>query len=215
LYIGKKPVISKKQFVKRVYECFSKEALFDFSLLVKMDKNFDTYKSTFNKDPLCSLSLLKTNLIYIINNAKSVFLCTWAKYAINIEEVIVGLMCKQEYLSYPEASKHFEQYSNSTSKTILKHYNLNDLGLSKKISWFTSIKNIIDLKDLKQIEKTIDSIKFQLIDSIKTNKIFHMDVLLSYYLELSIIERQFSFNYAMGKKILQNILNSIIIGDLK
>lgn len=215
LYIGKHPTISKEQFIHRVYQCFSTEQLFDFSLLIKMDKHLNFYKNNLKMNTSQSQSFLRKSLMYIMKNSNSTFLYTWAKCSMSIEEAIVGLTCKKEILSHSNAIKHFSDPLNPTSRTILKYYNLHDLGLSKRFSWFETIKSVIELNDLEQIEKTIDLIRFQLIDSIKTNEIFHMDFILAYYLELSILERQMSLNRSFGKKILQNILDSIVIGDLK
>jgi hypothetical protein len=65
--------------------------------------------------------------------------------------------------------------------------------------------------DIIKIQKTIDLIKLQEIDFLKPTDMFHIDTLLAYYLELSILERSFSFNRVNGRKQVQNILNSFKI----
>jgi hypothetical protein len=213
LYIGKHPMISKKEFVQRVQQCFSTDQLFDFLLLTKIDDHMKTKLDKDNYTNSEGHSFLKEHLSYIMKNSRSNFLYLWAKRSIDIEESIVGLLCKKNRLSQKDILKHSSDQLGSTAKIMLKYYDSSDLGLSKRFSWFNRVSEIIKLDDLEKIEKTLDLVRLQLIDSIKTNEIFHMDVLLAYYLELSILERQSSFNRSFGEKMLQNLLDSIVIGD--
>lgn len=73
------------------------------------------------------------------------------------------------------------------------------------------MQNITKNNNLKKIEKTIDLIKLQIINSIKKNSTFSMDTILAYYLELSILERQTSLIGFDGEKNIQKILKSINI----
>merc|ERR1712228_358709 len=100
------------------------------------------------------------------------------------EEVIVGIMCKSYGLSLDQAYEHFFAFRSDISTIILKNYDLDDLGLAKRFSWFEQINLISKSSTFEKIEKSIDFIKLRLIDSIKTHDIFHIDYLIAYYLEL-------------------------------
>ena len=114
-------------------------------------------------------------------------------------------------LSKDKAIHYFYNRFDSTSQIILNNYEKVDLGLSKKFSWFSSLVNIMNNKKLEELEKNIDLLRLNIINGIRIDDMFSVDTLFSYYLKLSILERQASFNKNAGKIKLQKILNSINI----
>jgi len=219
LYIGEKPEITKNNLIKRVYEYIPESSLHDFKLLIKLDKDIKDMRSKFadmggsqhEDKTIRKNSLLRSNLLYIYQNSHSNFLKLWARYSINVEDAIVGLVCKKKQLTKEHALEHCAEKFSLIHKSIARDYDSPDLGLSNRFSWFSKIQKVIDVEDFKKIEKTIDLVKLHIIDSIKPYDIFHMDILLAYYLELSILERQSSFDSDLGKKMLQKLLNSITV----
>ena len=61
------------------------------------------------------------------------------------------------------------------------------------------------------MEYTDNLISLEIVRILKPLEIFHMDNLIAYYIELSIIERQHNFNRLIGIRRLYNLLNSIVI----
>jgi len=219
LYIGEKPKISKEQLIKRVYECLPKNSLSDFNLLVQIDKEIEKSRLQSSTSPMggkdiserMDNSSMRELFVKIYEKTQSNFLKLWVKYSLNIDDVLVGLLCKRYKLSKQDALKKFSNKFDSTYKIIIKNYESSNLGLSNRFSWFNKLNELIQLNDLENTEKSIDLIKLQIIDYIKPYELFHMDMLLAYYLELSILERQLSFNATSGEKMLRKMLDSITI----
>jgi hypothetical protein len=128
-----------------------------------------------------------------------------------LQEIITGLLCKKNQLKKNDAKRHFENNFEPISKYILHHYSSIDLSLSKRFLWFSKLFKVISSNDLEEIERTIDSIKLYMINYLKRHSIFHVNTLLTYYLELSILERQANFNNSQGNKKIQKMLDSINI----
>ena len=124
---------------------------------------------------------------------------------------LLDWFARKKKLSKDLALDHCDRNFGLIHKCIEKNYDSPDLGLSSKFSWFSRIQKAMDMEDLEKIEKTIDLVKLHIIDSIKPYDTFHMDILLAYYLELSILERQASFNSELGKEMLEKLLNSITV----
>jgi len=156
-------------------------------------------------------SVMRGMLISIFKETDSMFLKKWIKYLVNIQEIVTVLLCRKEDLSQQKAKDYFTNSFDSTSKFVLKNYHLPDFGLSKRFTWFNKLNNVMQENDIIKTQKTIDLIKLQEIDFLKPTDVFHTDTLLAYYLELSILERAFSFDRVNGRKQVQNILNSFKI----
>jgi len=210
LSLNKELNISKKSFIKNLNSCFSKDKIRDFDLLVDFEKSIDLYKEM---KLVNSINKFHKRDCYfnIYEKSTNYFLLEWAKNSLNLEEVITGLMCKWMNIPKEEVYKHFYNRFDSTSQIILNNYDKSDLGLSKKFSWFSMLVSIMENKKLEDLEKNIDLLRLNIINAIKIDNIFSMDTLLSYYLKLSILERQASFNKNDGKIKLQKILDSINI----
>jgi len=213
LYVGRVPKISKKKFINRVYDCLTPYEFCDLNLILNFDKIIEYYSTKQKKNNISNLSFIQKNLILIIKNTRSKFLYTWARYSLNLEEALTGIICKSNNLSHKDAQMVFQETQSEVSKTILKNYNTHDLGLSKRYKWFNELINATKSIPLANVEKSIDFIRLKLIDSLKTLDVFNIDYLLAYYLELSILERHTKFNLALGQKKLEKILESIDIGE--
>jgi len=206
LSLNKELTISKASFIKNLKSSISKDKIIDFNLLVKFEESINSYKKNKN------IKLHKRECYFkIYERSTNYFLLEWAKNSLNLEEAITGLMCKYMKLPKEEAVQFFYNRFDSTSQIILNNYEKLDLGLSKKFSWFTTLVNIINNKKLEDVEKNIDLLRLNIINAIKIDNMFSVETLLSYYLKLSILERQASFNKNAGKIKLEKILNSINI----
>jgi hypothetical protein len=211
LYINIKPKISKKEFVTQARNDLPQSILKDLDLLI----NLDTEQVKLGENSILGTtvtdSILRGRLINIFKETNSLFLKKWVKYLVNIQEIVTVLLCKKEDLSQQKAKDYFTNSFDSTSKFVLKNYHLPDFGLSKRFTWFNKLNHVMQGNDIIKTQKTIDLIKLQEIDFLKPTDVFHIDTLLAYYLELSILERAFSFDRVNGRKQVQNILNSFKI----
>jgi len=212
LYIGKTPKITKSKFIKHVYLHIPQNMLFDFNMLIDMDKQKKVYDKQITLELKNKyISYARILLLNILKKTKNIFLKNWISFSIKLQEIITGLLCKKNQLKKNEARRHFENHFDPISKYILNHYNSIDLSLSKRFLWFSKLFKIIKNNDLEKIEITIDSIKLHMINYLKHHSIFHVDTLLTYYLELSILERQANFDNSQGNIKIQKILDSINI----
>lgn len=209
LSLNKKLPISKRSFIENLNSCISKDKIIDFNLLINFEKSINSYKKIeFNKNN----KIHKRDCYFsIYERSTNYFLLEWAKNSLNLDEAITGLMCKFMKVQKEDVLKYFYNRFDSTSQIILNNYDKSDLGLSKKFSWFSKLVNIMENKKLEDVEKNIDLLRLNIINAIKIDNMFSIDTLLSYYLKLSILERQASFNKSAGKIKLQKILDSINI----
>jgi len=213
LHVGRPLKISKKNFITRVNDCLTMDKQHDLNLLLQLNSISEFYDKKSTKNDGVKYSFVQKNLVSIIKNTRSKFLYTWAKYSMNLEEVLIGLMCKNNNLTRDDAQDNFLKPLSEVSKTILKNYDTHDLGLNKRFKWFEKLNNTTKTLPLVEIEKSIDFIRLKLIDSLKSLDVFHTDYLLAYYLELTILERHTKFNLVLGQEKLKNILDSIDIGE--
>jgi hypothetical protein len=211
LYINAKPKISKKEFINQAHNNLPPAILKDLNSLINLDEE----KARLGKDSIladvATDSVLRGILIRIFKETDSLFLKKWIKYLVNIQEIVTILLCKKEDLSQQKAKDYFTNSFDSTSKFVLRNYHLPDFGLSNRFTWFNKLNHVMKGNDIIKTQKTIDLIKLQEIDFLKPTDVFHKDTLLAYYLELSILERSFSFDRVNGRKQVQNILNSFKI----
>jgi hypothetical protein len=211
LYINIKPRISKKEFINQARNNLPLLMLKNLNFFINLDEEQVKLGKSSILGNVITDSALRVMLINIFKETDSLFLKKWIKYLVNIQEIVTVLLCKKEDLSQQKAKDYFTNSFDSTSKFVLKNYHLSDFGLSKRFTWFNKLNHVMQENDIIKIQKTIDLIKLQEIDFLKPTDMFHIDTLLAYYLELSILERSFSFNRVNGRKQVQNILNSFKI----
>lgn len=213
LSINSPLLISITTLTKHIYETLPENILYDFNLLVDMHKQELAHKKSLIKlDKFDDNTSFKRSLLTNIQNkTRNTFLKHWTKANIDLQDVITGLLCKKKNLTKAEAKLHFSANQSSIARFIINHYEMNDLGISKRFTWFNEISSILKINDLEKVEKSIDYIKLKIIHNLKDHTIFHINTIFSYYLELSILERHFYFNHNLGKNHLKTFLDSIII----
>ena len=79
----------------------------------------------------------------------------------------------------------------------------------KRFSWYSKVKKYLYNSDFLFVEKELNNIKLKEIDNIAISDIFSIDTIIAYYFKLRIIERENSFVYENGNKILDQILCNI------
>jgi len=145
----------------------------------------------------------------VFSKANSHFFKEWARFSLNLEDIIVGLISKKSKLSRDDFLLQMDGSFSSVSALMKKRYNHDAyLGLKTKFDYSTLLLDILSISSAESLEKKINDIRIQAINKIKPMDYFSLDFLVAYYFELSIYTREASFDINCGRKILDKILTS-------
>merc|ERR1711981_599744 len=137
-----KPKISSKKFISYVMSCLSSNINKDLLLIFDFYENLKNHKYTIYVPSKNKNSMFKNKLIFIMKNTKSIFLRKWAKCTLNLEEIIIGIICKYQKYSIEETKNHLSKYPNEITNLIIKNYEFSNLELQKKYQWVNKIQKL-------------------------------------------------------------------------
>ncbi len=118
------------------------------------------------------------------------FLKQYARMSLNLGETLTGLLCKQEGLTFDRLRAHMKGGFDSTWRVILDHYDSPDLGLSKRLSFFNEVAELVGLDDFMEMERRLNRLRWKLIESCTGVEVFSIDMVLAWFLKLRILERK-------------------------
>ena len=138
------------------------------------------------------------------------FLKIFSKYILNIEGAQSGLLAKKIKSSKDEFLTQTQGSFDSTTEVMLKYFEADDLGLSRRFSWFEKLAKVLDIKDYHRRSVALNKLKWDVVQELKPIDLFTKDFIVAYFFELRLLERQNSYSFEKGQIILDNIFEQTL-----
>lgn len=143
---------------------------------------------------------------HLYERAQSPFLKEWARFSVDLKETLTGLLSARAGLQRAQSLEKMEGRFDSTSSIIVTRYDVPDLGISQRFSWYPRVQAALELDDLMAMERELDRLHWETIEALKGTDLFTIDYVLATYLQLRILVREASWNQARGEEILERLL---------
>jgi Protein of unknown function (DUF2764) len=139
-------------------------------------------------------------------SSKSPFLVSWARFAVNLEELTTGLLARLEGMEHSEFQTQMEGRFDTSSEVILRSVAKPDLGLGRRFPWFDLVKSAIENNDPLAGERALDGLRVREIDELTGMNVFEPAFVFAYYLKLRILTRQASWVREIGAQQLSHLI---------
>ena len=132
------------------------------------------------------------------------FLRKWFTFELNLKNALLVISAKNNDIPYANqiipANKAADKIARSNAR---------DLGLTSEWPWIEKLLQITELPDLFARERALDLMRWEFLDEYNTFKYFSLEVLLAYYIKLSIIERWLKLDKATGEEMFRQLLGEL------
>jgi hypothetical protein len=136
------------------------------------------------------------------------FLRGWARFAVDLEEVLAGLVLQQEDLSADDVAAQMEGHLDSSAAVIARHLQKPDLGLGRRFPWIPSVVEALNHTDRVAGERKLDRLRLSTIDELMGTDLFSVETVLGSYLRLTLLERHASWSAEEGDARLRALLDA-------
>ncbi len=146
-------------------------------------------------------------------NHPNEFVRDWFAFDLNLRNVMVGLNCRSM-----EGKADLEVFSpehrivtrNDVAQIVIKS-NAPDFSLSQSFPWIEQLV-ALDETGPEDLEKTVDSIRWDMLDELTVFSYFGIEALLAFCVKLRIVDRWFKLNPKDGKAKLDRLVNELVSG---
>jgi hypothetical protein len=143
------------------------------------------------------------------------FVRAWAEFAVDLEEILTGLVARKENLAPEHFALQMEGHFDSTSEIIVGRLDRADLGLFRRFPWMPKVERALALANPQETELALDELRFTEIDRLMGTAPFSLEVVLGTFLILRLLERRASWNKKVGETRLASLLGaSLFDADL-
>ncbi|MDY0343598.1 MAG: DUF2764 family protein [Lentimicrobium sp.] len=132
------------------------------------------------------------------------FLRKWFTFELNLKNALLVITAKNNDIPY---DKQIIQANKAAVK--IARSNARDLGLTSEWPWIEKLLQISEMPDLLARERAIDLMRWEFLDEYNIFKYFSLEVLLAYYIKLSIIERWLKLDKATGEEMFRQLLDDL------
>lgn len=140
---------------------------------------------------------------YVIDKTEG-FLRDWFTFEQDLKNIITAINCR--HFNRAMAGQLIGQ-SELTDTLTGSH--ARDFGLSNERPYVDNLLSALEREKLMEREKAIDHIKWTFIDEANTFHYFTIEVVLGYFLKLSMLERWVMLNRQQGQETLNQQLRSL------
>jgi hypothetical protein len=134
------------------------------------------------------------------------FLRGWARFAVDLEEVMSALVMQQEHLSADHLAAQMEGRFDSSSAVIARHHHQPDLGLGRRFPWMPIVVEALAHPDRGTGERMLDRLRLSQLDALMGTELFSVETVLGSYLRLTLLERHASWDADVGAERLASLL---------
>jgi hypothetical protein len=170
LTLNQKPTISKKAFIKRVYNCLSNDKVKEFSTLERLDIDYMKQKNQYLTK--FSSSFYRYRIKNTLQNTKSMILKAWLSFLLDLHDILTGILCKMHNMEKHDTLKYFKEVDGTVKNFVIKYYNKEGFDLSRRFKWFKKFYQEIQNNNLPGVENKIILLKLQKINEFKIFCIF-------------------------------------------
>lgn len=132
------------------------------------------------------------------------FLRKWFTFELNLKNALLVITAKNNEIPYDN-----QIIPANKAAAKIAHSNARDLGLTSEWPWIEKLLQISEMPDLLARERAIDLMHWEFLDEYNTFKYFSLEVLLAYYIKLSIIERWLKLDKATGEQMFRQLLGDL------
>ena len=132
------------------------------------------------------------------------FLRKWFTFELNLTNSLLAITAKNNDIPYEN-----QIIPANTAATKILRSNARDLGLTSEWPWIEKVLHISEMPDLFARERAVDMLRWNFLDEYNTFKYFSIEVLLAYYIKLSIIERWLKLDKATGEAMFRQLLGDL------
>ncbi len=157
--------------------------------------------------PLPQHRLLQRHYFELTRGAKTSFLRDWANFLVDVEEVKTATLSRAEGADRPAFLAQMQGSFDASANVIISHWEERGLGLEQRFKWLPTALSAFEDEDLLRAERTLCDLFWSHIDTLNRYDLFSVEFVLAYYLQLRILERSASWNAALGRSVLDQILH--------
>jgi len=140
---------------------------------------------------------LLTEMYYkYVLKTKNKFLKQWFEFNLNLNNILIGLNCRQYDL---DAEKNLIS-DNEITRSIIKS-NAKDFGLSVDLPYVSDIIVQAEKENLMAREKGLDQIKWEKVEEITLFDYFTIEVVLAYTIKLDLAYRWLELDEEKGREM--------------
>ncbi len=132
------------------------------------------------------------------------FLRKWFTFELNLKNALLVITAKNNEIPYDN-----QIILANKAAVKIERSNARDLGLASEWPWIEKLLQISEMPDLLARERSIDLMRWEFLDEYNTFKYFSLEVLLAYYIKLSIIERWLKLDKATGEEMFRQLLGDL------
>ena len=136
------------------------------------------------------------------------FVADWFELNLNINNVLTALTCRKYGLDKAKYIVGDNDVANTLRKSVSR-----DFGLGDKVDYLPELQRITEENDLMVREKKVDSLKWKWLEEKTFFKIFDIESVYAYLLELEMVERWATLDKAAGEKTFREIVGAMKKGS--
>ena len=158
-------------------------------------------KNDSNLDEIDDLTLLFYENLDVIT---SKFIKEYFLFELNLKNISVAYSLRKNGIDFKNKIIPF----GDSFENILKN-NSPDFGLSNEFQFIERLMAVYEKNDLIEIEKTLEDIRWNYLDTICENEFFSINNIYSYTIKLLSVERWLSLSKERGEEFLNRLIDQI------
>ena len=135
---------------------------------------------------------------------KNLFLSDWFRFDLNVKNIVTALNCKKHNIKVEQQLIGNNELVQTMAKSSSK-----DLGIAVELPEIERIAHIFESPKLLDREKLLDRFRWDWLDQHTTFNYFSVEVVLSYVIKLTIVDRWSRLDPQTGTEMFDRLLNDI------
>lgn len=144
---------------------------------------------------------------YAMRNANR-FVASWFELNLNINNMLTAITCRKYKLD-----KSLYIVGDNEIAQMIRSSNARDFGLGDMVDYLPELQKIAEESDLMVREKKVDLLKWKWLDENTFFKTFDIESVISYLLQLEMIERWVTLDKEKGEKNFRAIVKAMKHGS--
>lgn len=153
------------------------------------------------KTPENELTTIYFNEVLKVNND---FLRTWFEFDLNLRNLILFSSAQKYNLSCDQ-----DLIGNNKIASALKQKVGRDIGEAAEWLYYEKVNQALESGDIAVREKAIDQLKWNFLNEMNTFNYFSIEIIISYIIKLTIIERWLKLDPKEGEKLFRRLLGDL------
>lgn len=143
------------------------------------------------------------------------FIREWFAFDLDLRNVLAGINCRRLEEDQGKGGSQFSREQsiicrNDVSEMVLKS-NAPDFSLSSRFTWVEKLMSFSQ-DAVVEYEKSIDLLRWDMLDELTTFSYFQIETLLAFYIKLCMVERWQRLEPDTGKETLDKLLAEFAVG---